>query len=77
MQQRGIPPAVIQMLAQFGERRYDHHNGCIRYFSNRARRKALAYLGSEGAKLLEAYSSAYIVQACDAEIVITTGFRGS
>ena len=61
MQQRGIPPLVIDLLLQFGEVVHDKH-GTERYLFRKAgRRRAQAYLGNELGKQLDAYRHAYLV----------------
>jgi hypothetical protein len=72
-QQRSIPQAVIDALADFGECCYDRR-GAQRYsFTKRSWRAFTAYLGTE-AKYFEKYRSAYIVLSGDG-VVVTAGWR--
>lgn len=71
MQQRAIPPAVIEALLDFGQEEHDHHGGCILYFDKAARRR----LERERLdRVLERCLDAYAVVAESGEI-ITVGHR--
>ena len=40
MQQRGIPPAALEMLLDYGREAYDHRHGCrVVLFDKRCRRR--------------------------------------
>ena len=47
MQQRGITPGLLQLLAAYGDKAHDHHGGQLRYFSKAARRRLLAQAGHQ------------------------------
>lgn len=73
MQQRSVPPFVVDMILKFGEPERSH--GANRYVLNKkARKKVESYLGpmklTEPRKLFDAY----VVLSDDSEI-ITTGYR--
>jgi hypothetical protein len=72
-QQRSIPKAVIDALADFGECSHDGRGGQRYSFTKQSWRAFIAYYGTE-AKHFEKYRSAYIVVANDG-IVVTTGWR--
>lgn len=71
MQQRAIPPVVIEALLDFGQAAHDHHGGCILYFDKAARRRLeRERLG----RALDRYLDTYAVVAESGEI-ITVGHR--
>lgn len=70
-QQRAIPPAVIDLLIEFGDAA-KAFGGAERYsFSKRGWRAAAAYLGP-GARHYERYRSTYVVMA--GRLIITAGW---
>jgi hypothetical protein len=72
MQQRGIPPAVLDCLLTYGHSEYDHQGACIVYF-DKASRARLSRTGVQLAKI-EKYLKTYAVVACDGTIK-TVGHR--
>ncbi|MCC6145274.1 MAG: hypothetical protein DPW12_10510 [Rhodocyclaceae bacterium] len=71
MQQRAIPPAVVEALLAYGQGEHDHRGGTIHYFNKAARRR----LERERLdRALERYLDAYAVVAGTGE-VITVGHR--
>ncbi len=74
MQQRGIPPAALELLLDFGRETHDHRGCRIVRFDKRSRRLALLELGRERYRALERYLDAYAVVAED-DAVVTVGYR--
>lgn len=72
IQQRGIPPLVVDLLLQFGRREHDHHGAEIVYFDRKSRNRIVKYSGGLIGKLNEHLES-YAVLA-DGNI-ITVGTR--
>lgn len=71
MQQRAIPPTVVEALLAYGHGEHDHRGGTIHYFNKAARRR----LERERLdRALERYLDAYAVVAATGEI-ITVGHR--
>jgi len=77
MQQRGIPPLMIEMLQRFGKRSYDHHGGVIRFLDRSSRRLVERHLGSQAYRRLHEFQDAYLVEAVDSGVIITCGHRFS
>lgn len=71
MQQRAIPPAVVEALLAYGEEEHDHHGGSILYFNKAARQRLER---ERRIRDLERYLDAYAVVAGTGEI-ITVGHR--
>ncbi len=74
MQQRNIPPVVIDWLIGFGTSEYDHRGGEIRYFDKRARRQLNSEIGGQVVRRLEEFLNTYLVLGSDGH-VITVGHR--
>jgi hypothetical protein len=74
MQQRGVPPLIIQWLEAFGEEHHDHHGAIILYFSKRSRRRLEQNFGSTPLRRLGEWMNAYAVIGSDGTLV-TTGTR--
>jgi hypothetical protein len=74
MQQRGIPPLIIQWLEAFGDEIYDHHGAIILHFSKRAKRRLEQNVGSTPVRRLNEWMNAYAVIGTDGTL-ITTGMR--
>ena len=74
MQQRGIPPVVLDCLLEYGRITHDHHGAQIIYFDKAARRR----LGSAGIPRtrvdIEKHLNAYAIVAGDGT-VMTVGHR--
>lgn len=75
MQQRGISDSVINLLLQFGSRRYDHQGAQIVFFDHRAKRRCCNVQGKDGLRQIERYSDVYLVSAVDDGELITIGHR--
>ncbi len=74
LQQRGIPPDVVERLLDFGHEAHDHHGSRIVYFDHQARKQLRRQVGSESYKRIEPHLDAYAVVADTGE-VITVGHR--
>ena len=74
MQQRGLPPLVLQWLEDYGSERYDGHGGVIRYFDKRARRALERAVGREPVRRMHEWLNSYAVFAHDGTAV-TVGRR--
>jgi len=75
MQQRGIPPAALEVLLMFGRDAYDHRRGCrVVLFDKRRRRKLAEQIGREAIRRVERYLDAYAVVGPD-DAVVTVGHR--
>ena len=74
MQQRCIPPLIVEWLADYGACRYDHRGAEIRFFDKAAKKALSRDVGRQILKQLSKYMRAYIV--CDLNgTVITAGHR--
>lgn len=71
MQQRAIPPAVVEALLAYGRGEHDHRGGTLLYFNKGARRRLER---ARRMRELERHLDAYAVVACTGE-VITVGHR--
>jgi hypothetical protein len=74
MQQRGIPESVVNVLIEYGSRRYDHQGAQILFFDHRAKRRYCESKGSDGMRKIEKYSDVCLVRSIDGELV-TIGHR--
>ena len=74
MQQRGITPAALELLLDFGRETHDHRGCRIVRFDKRSRLHALRALGRESYRQLERCFNAYAVVAGD-DAVVTVGHR--
>jgi hypothetical protein len=74
LQQRGIPPTVVESLLDFGHETHDHRGSRIVYFDHRARRQLRRQVGIESYKRIESHLDAYAV-VTDTGEVITVGHR--
>ena len=73
MQQRSIPPLIIEWLNEYGTRQHDHHGAIIHYFDKRSRRRLAKNVGSDVTRRLSDLLNAYMVKR-DNDI-ITVGYR--
>src|SRR4051812_1317634 len=73
MQQRGIPPAALAVLLDYGTEAHDHHGCRIVCFDKRSRRRAARDLG-DLFRRIERHLDAYAVLATD-DVVVTVGHR--
>jgi hypothetical protein len=74
LQQRGIPPDVVENLLDFGHEAHSHNGSRIVYFDHRARQQLRRQVGPESYKRIESHLDAYAVVADTGE-VITVGHR--
>ena len=74
MQQRGISPAVLDVLLAYGREAHDHRGCRIVQFDKRSRRRAARELGSELFRRIERHLGAYAVIGPD-DAVVTVGHR--
>ncbi len=73
LQQRGIPPAVVERLLDFGRETYDHRGGTILFFDHQAR-KTLRRVESDAFRQIESHLDTYLVLGEDG-VVVTVGHR--
>jgi hypothetical protein len=74
LQQRGIPPAAVENLLDYGRRCHDHHGATIVYFDHQARNTLRRRSGAMAFREIERYLDTYAVVAPDGDIV-TVGHR--
>jgi hypothetical protein len=75
MQQRAIPPCLIDWLFEFGAEAYDHHGAQIRYFDRAAKRRLAEVVPAEQlAQFDQKLKNAYLVESMGGT-VITVGYR--
>lgn len=74
MQQRAVPPLVVQWLAQFGARQRARDSAELVYFDKAARRRLIQAFGEVVVRRLGPLLDAYLVQADDGDVV-TVGWR--
>jgi hypothetical protein len=73
MQQRGIPPAALAVLLEYGREAHDHRGCRIVLFDKRSRKRAAHALG-DTFRRIERHLDAYAVLAAD-DAVVTVGHR--
>ena len=73
MQQRGVPPVIIDWLQEFGAEEHDKHGGVIRYFDKAAKRRLEQSIGRPVVRRMQDLLDAYLVEA-DGRVV-TVGHR--
>ena len=69
MQQRGIPPLIVEWLLEFGAVRYDHHGGQIRFFDKESRRRIAREKGEMVVRRLHELLDSYAVVAEDGTLI--------
>ena len=74
-QQRGIPPLIRDWLLSYGEERYDHHGGIVRYFTRTSIRNLEREVGREPLRRLAEYLTCYLVESSTDGQIITVGKR--
>ncbi len=74
MQQRGIPPFVVECLLDHGKVQHDHHGGRILFFDKAAWRRATKNALAKARVELEKYRRSYVVLGSDGA-VLTLGHR--
>lgn len=74
MQQRAIPPVLLDWLFKFGACAYDHHGAQIRYFDRAAKRRLAESVPAQEIAQLDQKLNAYLVESTDGT-VITMAYR--
>src|SRR6185437_11357268 len=74
MQQRGISPAALELLLDYGHEQHDHRGCRIVRFDKRSRRRVLREIGRDAFRRVERWLDAYAVVAED-DAVVTVGHR--
>lgn len=74
MQQRAVPPLVLQWLAQFGARQRARDAADLVFFDKAARRRLTQAFGEVVVQRLGPLLDAYLVQGDDGDVV-TVGWR--
>ncbi len=74
MQQRGIPPLIVEWLTSYGASRHDHRGTEILYFDKHSRKALAKVVGEEVVSRLAGLLDTYVVVADDG-VVITAGHR--
>ena len=69
LQQRGIPPTVVENLLDFGHEEHDHRGSRIVYFDKRARTHLQRELGADTYRQIERHLDAYAVVAETGEVI--------
>jgi len=73
--QRSIPPLVLHLLDEFGERQYDSHGGVKVYFTHRSVRTMQRELGRRPVAKLREYLNSYFIETTDGSRILTAGHR--
>jgi hypothetical protein len=73
MEQRAIPPLIVDWLIDYGSTSYDKHGAKKRIFDKRSRKRLTSAVGKSVVGQLSKQLSAYIVVSD--EKVITVGYR--
>jgi len=74
MQQRGIPPLILDWLMAYGVTEHDHNGAEIHYFDKKAKRQMERDFGSQILRRLDDLLDTYLVVGVDG-VVITVGHR--
>ena len=73
LQQRAIPPFVLDLLLNFGQTQHDHQGCELVYFGKSGLRRVSRHLGPQIAGHLGHYRSAYAIVAGGR--IVTAGYR--
>ncbi len=73
MQQRVVPPLIVDWLYRYGTENYDKHGGVQRFFDKAARRRMEREFGHIAVRQMARFLDAYLVEADGA--VVTVGRR--
>ena len=73
MQQRTIPPLILDWLIDYGATSYDKHGARKRYFDKRSRKRLMKEVGKSIVSQLSKHLTVYAVTTDDS--VITVGYR--
>ncbi len=74
LQQRGIPPFVVEQLLDFGRQAHDHQGGTIVFFDQKARNKLRREITKDSFKQIESHLSTYAVLGSNG-VIVTVGHR--
>lgn len=74
MQQRGVPPLIVQWLEDFGKEGYNHEGCIVLSFDKNAKRRLEQAVGREPVRRMSEWLKAYLVISIDG-VRITTGIR--
>lgn len=74
LQQRCLPPLVVDWLHQFGHEQHDGRGAIILHFDKPAQRRLERAVGREPVRRMKQWLNAYVVVTTDGEI-ITAGYR--
>lgn len=74
MQQRGVPPLVVNWLLDYGRACHDHCHGIVYYFDKRSRRALQRAAGRRVVARLADYLDCYAVVSEEGTLV-TVGHR--
>jgi len=74
MQQRGIPPLIIDWLEAYGDEIHDHRGAVVLHFSKKARRRLEQCVGTAPLRRLSEWLDSYAVIGNDGAL-ITAGTR--
>lgn len=75
LQQRGIPRIAVDLLHEYGARRYDHHGVVIRYFDKRSRERLVRERGKAVVARLAGVLNVYMVVSAADGAVLTVAHR--
>ena len=75
MQQRSIPPLVVDWLLDFGRMRYDHRGAIVYSFDKQSRRSLERAVGSRVVARLSDYLDVYAVATASEGRLVTVGHR--
>ena len=74
MQQRGIPPLIVEWLIEYGATAFDHAGGRIRFFDKESRTQLRRAKGEIALRRFHELLDCYAVVAED-DTVITVGHK--
>ena len=69
MQQRGVPPLIIEWLLQYGAMVYDHQGARIRYFDKESRKRIRKEKGDIALRRFHELLDCYAVVSEDGTVV--------
>lgn len=75
VQQRGVPPLIIDWLLDYGGEHFDGHGAVIRYFDRTSIRKMERDVGRTPIKRMSEFLRCYLVQSSKDETIVTVGKR--
>lgn len=71
MQQRCVPPLIVEWLLRYGAEDRGHHGAVRRYFDKKARKALAREVGTRAVALLSPILNTYVVESGDNGSVIT------